>query len=180
MLLHMLPKATLNFRLNFRVYLLVLVLFLWGCKIAPRKDEALKPANPAVQKVFNYPFETVWRATQVALKYPIVINNMDNGQLETDWIRSADGFITPSVNNSNVPSAGVRYKIQILMVKGKIDSRESIRLTLLKKVQRQRDFFSEPDELESDGVEEKILIYRIEREIQIDEALKKAAKRGKL
>lgn len=167
------PKLALALTL-----LLSLILGTSCAQNAKRGNNPSEEHSPAFQKVYANSFDTVWRAAQVVIKYPIVINNIDNGQLETDWIRAADGFIPPGSNAG--PSAGTRYKIQILMVKGKLDGKDSVRLTLLKRLQKQRDFFSEPEELESDGLEERILLYRIEREISIDEALKKAAKKGKI
>ena len=99
---------------------------------------------------------------------------MDNGTLETDWIKAADGFQNPEAEKE--PSAGLKYKISLTLVKGKIEGKESVRVTMTKKIERQRDFFSEPESLESDGLEEKIIFYRIEREIIVDEGLKKASK----
>jgi hypothetical protein len=97
---------------------------------------------------------------------------MDNGTLETEWIKAIDGFQTPTAEKE--PSSGVRYKIVLTLVKGRLDGKESVRITMNKKVEKQRDFFSDPEQIESDGLEEKILFYRIEREVVIDEGLKKA------
>ncbi|MEZ0393220.1 MAG: hypothetical protein ACAH59_13455 [Pseudobdellovibrionaceae bacterium] len=126
------------------------------------------------QKVFYFPYDSVWRAAQLALKYPIAVNNMDHGVLETDFIRGDDGFISPTVEK--VPSSGIRYKITLTLVKGKIDGRDGVRVTIQKQLEKKRDFFSEVEALNSDGLEEKVLFYRIERELIIDEGLKKAAK----
>ncbi len=152
-----------------------------GCALGDSKPEKsiLSSSEKVIrrtsnQKVFSYPFESVWRAAQLALKYPIAINNMDNGTLETDWIKATDGFQNPEAEKE--PSAGIKYKISMILVKGKIDGKESVRVTMTKKIERQRDFFSDPESLESDGLEEKIIFYRIEREIIVDEGLKKAAK----
>lgn len=128
-----------------------------------------KSAN---QRVFQYPYDSVWRASQLALKYPIAVNNMDNGTLETEWVKAIDGFQAPTAEKE--PSSGIRYKISLTLVKGRLDGKESVRVTMNKRVEKQRDFFSDPEAIESDGLEEKILFYRIEREVVIDEGLKKA------
>jgi hypothetical protein len=136
-----------------------------------------KPADRIIQKsvyqkIFVFPYDSVWRAAQLSLHYPIAVNNMDNGVLETDWIRGVDGFIAPEVTRD--PSSGIRYKLTLALVKGKLDNKESVRVTIVKRMERQRDFFSEPEEIQSDGLEEKVIFYRIERELLIDEAIKKA------
>ncbi|GIL18761.1 MAG: hypothetical protein BroJett040_25120 [Oligoflexia bacterium] len=141
-----------------------------GCSARPTKPEKTKKYTH--QKVFYYNFDAVWRAAQLTLKYPIAVNNMDNGVLETDWIRGADGFVAPTATE---PSSGLKYKIIMNIVKGKTEGRPSVKVTIVKRMERQRDFFSESEVLESDSLEEKVLMYRIEREILIDEALKKAS-----
>lgn len=140
--------------------------------VATRSDKLVQKFS--FQKIYFYPYDSVWRAAQLALKYPIAVNNMDNGILETDWVRGVDGFSPAHVGRE--PSPGVRYKIQLSLVKGKSERRESVRVTVVKKIEKQRDFFSEPEPLETDGLEEKVLFYRMERELVIEEALKKAMK----
>lgn len=140
-----------------------------GC-VAPPKPIVNKNKN---QKIFFYPYESVWRAAQISLKYPVAINNMDNGTLETEWIKQIDGY-QPPIQTGPV-SSGIRYKVSIFVVKGQVDGQDSVKVTILKKSERLRDFFSEPEVLESDVLEEQMILYRIERELLIDEAIKKAA-----
>jgi len=59
--------------------------------------------------------------------------------------------------------------------KGKTDGRESTRITIEKKIEVFRDFISETQIIPSDGLEEMALFYRIERELVIAQALKRAA-----
>lgn len=92
--------------------------------------------------------------------------------METEYIKGLDGWLAPGEQRS--PSSGIRYKLAITFAKGKADGRESTRVTIDKKMEILRDFFSEPESLESDGLEEKIIFYRIERELIISEALKRA------
>lgn len=148
---------------------------MWGsgCASPPPTKNAeriLRKSNN--QRIYFASYESVWRAAQLALKYPIAVNNIDNGTLETEFIKALDGFEAPEVNKE--PSSGVRYKINLLLTKGKIDGRESVRVTINKRIEKKRDFFSEAEPIASDGLEEKVLFYRIERELAIDEAIKKA------
>lgn len=135
-----------------------------------------KRAGPKLtyQKIFYYPYDNVWRAAQLALKYPIAVNNMDHGLLETDFIKADDGFVAPSIEK--LPSSGIRYKISMILAKGRVDGRNGVRVTINKTIEKKRDFFSDAEILFTDGLEEKALLYRMERELIIDEALKKAAR----
>lgn len=154
--------------------LLFAFLPLTGCMTSDPLHAEYHPKKMIHDKVFYQSYDRVWRAAQLALKYPIAVNNMDHGTLETEFVKNEDGFFLPGVEVQ--PSAGLRSKIVINMVRGKTESRDSVRVVVQKIVQKQRDFFSEPETLKSDGFEEMVLFYRIERELIIDEALKKAAK----
>ncbi len=58
--------------------------------------------------------------------------------------------------------------------KGKTNGRESTRVTLEKKIEVFKSIISDTQSISSDGQEEKIIFYRMEREIIIALALKKA------
>lgn len=98
---------------------------------------------------------------------------MEHGILETDWIRGEDGFVPAQSNQT--PSSGMKFKITVKIMKGKRGTQSVTRVTVSKQVERQRDFFDEGEQLETDLWEEKVLLYRIDREIAIEEALKKGA-----
>lgn len=153
---------------------LILILMLAACVSSPPASKSKSLPRPIYQKVFYFPYDNVWRAAQLALKYPISVNNMDHGVLETDSIKADDGFFAPGTERA--PSSGIRYKISMILAKGKVEGREGIRVTINKNIEKKRDFFSEAEVLPTDGLEEKVIFYRMERELVIDEALKKAAK----
>lgn len=124
------------------------------------------------QKVFFATQDAVWRAAHAVLKYPIAQENQDTGIIETEYIKGVDGWLPP--NEARPPSSGIRYKLVLTFAKGKTEGRDSTRVTIDKKMEILRDFFSEPEYMETDGLEEKIIFYRIERELIINEALKRA------
>jgi|SRR6185312_8971083 len=155
---------------------LSLPFFLTACAdkpIIPRKSAI---AEASQQRIYYFPYDSVWRATQLALKYPIAVNNMDNGIIETDTIHAIDGFQSPTAEKD--PSSGIVYKITLTLSKGRFDGREAVRVNIRKKIERHRDFFSAAEDLESDGLEEQVIFYRIERELVIEDALKKAAEKA--
>ncbi len=142
-----------------------------GCatKVENSEDVVKKQTK---QKVYLAAYDEVWRAAHTALKYPIVNENQDTGVIETDYIKAQDGFMPP---DQLAPSSGLRYKIVMVFAKGKSQGQESVRLTIDKKVEKLRDFFSEAEAFTSDGLEEKVLFYRIERELLISKGLRKAS-----
>jgi hypothetical protein len=163
-------------KIRFLFLLAALSLFGTGCQTPPSKHLAFDELNihdskSGWVKLYAQNYESVWRAAQITIKYPVAINNIDTGVLETDWIRAEEGFQTPAVE---ARSAGVRYKIILNMVKGSINGKPTAKVTLRKSVEKRRDFFSEGEFLTSDGFEESNILYRIDRELLIEEAIKKA------
>jgi len=137
-----------------------------ACASQTRKYDGYSP----VLRVFNASFDKVWRAAQISLKaYPMQVNDIEKGVLETDWIRGYEIYKPPIA--PKISANGLRYKIMLRTIKGKIDGVEAIKVTVQKAIEKRRDFFAEVEAPPSDGLEEAVILYRIEREITIDNAL---------
>lgn len=159
-----------------KILFIISTLFLsTGCglfeKRADSPDEIIEKASN--QKIFFAPYNQVWIAAHTTLKYTIASENQDFGVIETDYIKAVDGWIPPYKNKPDLP--GSRYKLIFNFAKGETNGRESTRLTIEKKVEVFKNVISDTQSVPSDGLEEKVLFYRIEREIIIAQALKRAA-----
>lgn len=156
------------------VFALSLITFS-GCGLfAPRSDSPDKIIQRASQqKIFFASYDSVWRAAHASLKYTIANENQDYGVIETDYIKSVDGWLPPDQNRPEYKSA--RYKLMLTFAKGSSGGRESTRVTIEKKIEIFKDFISEREVVASDGLEEQSIFYRIERELLIGQALKRAA-----
>lgn len=154
---------------------LLLMITLSGCGLfQPRPETADKIIEKASkQKIFFAPYDLVWKAAHSAIKYTIANENQDYGVIETDFIKAVDGWLPPDQTKPQYKSA--RYKLTFSFAKGNTGGRESTRITIEKKIEVFRDFISETQIVQSDGLEEQSIFYRIEREIVIANALKKAA-----
>jgi hypothetical protein len=157
---------------------LVLILALSGTAgCALIEDRATPPTyyGPRDQ-VYYANFEEVWRAVNLVLQpYPLRVSNMDQGVLETDEIKGNRVF--SAVYKGGEAGAGESYRITIRVIKGQLGSRAATKVTVVKDAQIKVDFFSDPRNIPTDGVEAKTLLYRIGREIQIERALAKAQKK---
>jgi hypothetical protein len=150
------------------IFVLILGATLTACAHTEKKVEAGEPA--AVEEVFFADPELVDRAiSQVMVKYPQKISNLEAGVLETDYIKGDARFQPP--HRTITYGSGYRYRIFIHTVRGKTNGKSAIKVQVVKKVEQQRDFFADPEDLKSDFLEEKAILYRIGREIKIDKAL---------
>ncbi len=153
--------------------ILLLLSSLSGCSLLGIDHEENKDAGPQ-STIFESPFDKVWRAAQLALaRYPIRVNNMDSGTLETDFIKREKIWRPPYQKIDN--PMGQRHMITIRMVKGAYeDKNEAIKVVVSKTIEIIPDFITNAKKIPSDGIEEKAILYRIARELSIEKALVKA------
>lgn len=161
--------------MNFKYFILISLFFISSCRSFNEQlespEEILQKASH--QKIFFAPYDDVWKAAHATLKYTIAAENQDFGIIETDYIKAVDGWIPPYKQKPDNPSS--RYKIVINFAKGqKYKGRDAVRVTIEKKIEVFKDFVSEVKNVTSDGLEEKSIFYRMEREIIISQALNKA------
>lgn len=149
-------------------------LFLPGCSLFETRsasaDQAIEKASN--QKIFFAPYDQVWKAAHTTLKYTIATENQDYGVIETDFVKAVDGWLPPYKNKPDLP--GSRYKLIFTLAKGKTNGRESTRVSIEKKIEVFKNIIADTQTVSSDGQEERIIFYRMEREIIIAQALKKA------
>jgi len=158
-----------------RLLLLILTFSLTACALFEERRGPAAFYGPREQ-VFYAEFEEVWRAINLVMQpYPLRVSNMDQGLLETDEIRGYRVWAPPHV--SETKATGEFYNISVRVVKGSLGKKAATKVTLIKELQNQRDFFSDARSVPSDGLEEKSILYRIGREIQIERSLAKAQKK---
>lgn len=158
----------------------LLSLFILGLFVAGCGSQVLQPETPEAiierssqQKIFYAPYDEVWKAAHSVIKYTIAAENQDFGVIETDYIKAVDGWLPPFRARPQYPSS--RYKLVLSFARGKKTEAESVRVTIEKKIEVFKDFISEVKTVGSDGFEEKAIFYRIERELIIAKALRKAS-----
>ncbi len=141
-----------------------------GCALFGDKKSA--PAFSR-QRVYFAPATEVERAMKQALiRYPQKIDNPEAGIYETDWVKG-DLRFKPAHQDVRYAD-GYRYRLIVRLIKGKSTAKPAIKVVVSKQIELQRDFFSEPEPVPSDGIEETLVLYRIQRELAIEKAIKRA------
>lgn len=153
----------------------ILILLLSSCSLVEKKiespDEILSRVSH--QKIFYATYEEVWKAAHASIKYTIASENQDFGVIETDFVKAIDGWLPPFMSKPENP--GSRYKLVLNFARGNTNGKESVRVTIDKRIEVFRSVISDVDTVGSDGLEEKLLFYRMEREIVISQVLKRSA-----
>lgn len=158
-----------------RLTIFLLTFALSACALFEERKGPSEFYGPRDQ-VYFATFEEVWTAVNRVLQpYPLRISNMDQGLLETDVVRGARVWYPPHKTETAVSAE--MYRLTVRVIKGALENRAATKVTIVKDANIQRDFFSSPKALPSDGLEEKSILYRITREIQIKRALDRAQKK---
>lgn len=150
----------------------VMTLSLSGCAslFGERRDE--KRDGPYSRVYFANYEEVEVALKQAMIRYPQKVDNTEAGIFETDFIKG-DARFRPA-HKVSVFSPGYRYRILVRFVRGRTDEKPAIKVQITKKVEIARDFFSEPEAAQSDGLEEQVILYRIGRELQLARAIARA------
>ena len=137
-----------------------------GCATVKLKSETITP----VSKVFHADYQKTWSAVMLALEdYPIEVENNEKGFLKSEPIQEETIWKLPFIDESKLKSA--KYTLYIKLLKGKIGSRPVVKVRVLKKIKVQKGFIDEPIRVPSNSLEEKAILYRIMREINIEKAI---------
>ncbi|MDZ4678466.1 MAG: hypothetical protein SGI74_13285 [Oligoflexia bacterium] len=148
----------------------LILIVITGCVTNPKNDPPIKEPE---SRIYGDAYEQVWRSMQLALrKYPVKINNIDLGVLETDYVRGDKVFTDP---NDTRPKPGYRYKITVRVVRGRVEGKAAVEVIVLKSAEIQPDFFSGFQAVSSNGLEEISILYRIGRYLEIDRILTRNA-----
>jgi hypothetical protein len=151
----------------------ILVLFLCLVQLACAENQVLvdPPVTEPQARVYYSSYDEVWRSVQLALrKYPVHLNNIESGLLETDYIKGDKLFSEPIETRAKL---GMRYRLTIRAVKGKINDKPAIKIVCTKTPEIQRDFFTGYQPTATDGLEEDLILYRIGRYLEMDHMLSK-------
>lgn len=105
--------------------------------------------------------------------YPLAVTNQEAGVIKTRWIdNTLEVNFADSFGSSDAVKAA-KFKLVINVVKGYRSKREVAKVTVYRRQMVEQDFLQGWKVIPSDGILEKTILYRIERNLAIAEKLKK-------
>ena len=150
-------------------FLLLFIIFSYltvSCATVKAPPVSIDP----VSKVLLADYQRVWRAMMLALEvYPIATEDNEKGFLKTEPISYGTVWKSPIEQKKDLSSA--TYTIRIQLIKGKSKSLPVVKAIIYKDTIAKKGFFRDAEKQLSDGLEEKAILYRIIREIKIEQAI---------
>ncbi len=140
---------------------LVLAIFNAGCMSAYKKSVG-GDTEQVFSKIFVTEYSIAWEAAVDALKAsPMEVVNRENGTLQTKWMdNTAERNLIDSAGSVS-PYTKAQYRFRVSLAKGTLEGRNSVRISIQKEQQIQRDVLDGWRNQETDGIQENSLIYRV-------------------
>lgn len=128
-------------------------------------------------RIYRADFNQTWQAViSVMKKYDISSQNQEAGFIKTRWIDNTSEMNFADSFGSSDAIKAAKFKLLVNVVKGYRGGQEVAKVTLYRRQLVEQDFLQGWKEIPSDGIQEKTLLYRIERLIFIDNKLKEIDK----
>lgn len=146
---------------------LILLIFLSTCS-SYKEFKYITEEFEIPSQVFRYNYNQTWLAVlQVMKTEDIEIQNQEAGVVKTRWtdntmeLNFADSF------GSSDSIKAAKYKVIVNVVKGFRGTKEVTKVTVYRRQMIEQDFLQGWKIIPSDGIMEKVILYRIERELDI-------------
>lgn len=133
--------------------------FILSCNIIPVPNSSKN--SKEITKTFFENYDILWKVAQKSFqKYPIKNTNYEQGSISSQWIRVNSIWKDPSVTSTKP-----LYQILINLIKN--SKNKTITVRIRKNIKTQKNFFTSEADLNSNSIEEKIILYRIIQELRI-------------
>ena len=118
-------------------------------------------------KIYIIEYSLAWDSAVEALKAsPMEVVNRENGTLQTKWIdNTSERNLIDSVGSVS-PYIKAQYRFRVTVAKGFYEGDASVRVTVQKEQQYQRDVLEGWRNQETDGIQENSLLYRVGKLIE--------------
>ena len=137
-----------------------------GCMSAYKKSVG-GDTDQVFAKIFLSEYPMAWEAAVDALKAsPMEVVNRENGTLQTKWIdNTAERNLLDSAGSVS-PYTKAQYRFRVSIAKGSLEGKNSVRVSVQKEQQIQRDVLEGWRNQETDGIQENSLLYRVSKLIE--------------
>lgn len=153
--------------------LLILLSFIGSCS-SYKQFKYITEEFEMPSKVMKATYTQTWQAViEVMKNFDLSKKNIESGVIKTRWIDNTRevNFVDSFGTNDSVRAA--KFKLIVNISKGFRRNQEVSKVTIYRRQLVEQDFLQGWKEVPSDGIQEKVMLYRLSRLIKIDNELKK-------
>ena len=157
-------------------YLLLITLLFSSCS-SYEKFKMITEELEIPSEIYAADYNQTWQAViQVMKRFDISYQNQESGKIKTRWMdNTLQVNFTDSFGSSDAVKAA-EFKLMVNVAEGYSYGRKVTKVTIFKRQRVEHDFLQGWKEKQTDGIQEKTLLYRIGRLIENDNKLKEIDK----
>lgn len=128
--------------------------------------------NKAPTRIFLTDFSTAWTASLEAIsagRDVVRSQNRETGIIETNWVENSESRQFLDVFSDEDFFLRMRFRLQVHVREGKKNDQQAVMIRVIKQQQKENTFLGGYQDVESDGLEESVYLYRIGRLIAIQQ-----------
>lgn len=160
----------MNFWNSLKIWSVALGLGIFGCASQPASE-------PFTTRLYVGTYDDVWLAALKTLNdYPLRVSNKDSGRIATETVNGPYNDLLFTYPGPIEQPERFRYSLKFSFAKlvSERTNQPLVRVRVIKELEQFQDFYTGWLPYPSDGLEEKILLYRIEQVLGMEKALTKA------
>ncbi len=160
-----------------KLSVIFLSILLLGSCASYEKFKLITEELEIPSEIYVADYNQTWQAViQVMKRYDISYQNQESGKIKTRWMdNTLQVNFTDSFGNSDAIKAA-EFKLLVNVAEGYSYGRKVTKVTVYKRQRIEHDFLQGWKEKQPDGIQEKTLLYRIGKLIEIDTKLKELDK----
>ena len=125
-------------------------------------------------QVYSYPFNNTWTAiSEIMKKYDLAIQNQETGTMKTEWIDNTLELNFADSFGSSDAIKSAKFRLTVQVSKGHKGAKEVSKVSVFKQQIIEKDFLQGNKLIPSDLILEKVILYRLERLLQLDAKIRK-------
>lgn len=156
--------------------LLLITLIISSCS-SYEKFKMITEELEIPSEIYAADYNQTWQAViQVMKRFDISYQNQESGKVKTRWMdNTLQVNFTDSFGSSDAVKAA-EFKLMVNVAEGYSYGRKVTKVTIFKRQRIEHDFLQGWKEKQTDGIQEKTLLYRVGRLIENDNKLKEIDK----
>jgi len=156
---------------------MIVVLSIFSSCASYEKFKSITEELEIPSEVFKADYNQTWQAViQVMKRYDISYQNQESGKIKTRWMdNTLQVNFTDSFGSSDAIKAA-EFKLLVNIAEGYSYGKKVTKVTIFKRQRIENDFLQGWKEKPTDVIQEKTLLYRVSRLIEIDKKLKEIDK----
>lgn len=129
--------------------------------------------EPFYTRIYEAQYDEVWLSTLKSLNdYPLKVSNKDAGKIQSEIVNGPYNDLLFNYPDPIELPERFRYSLKINFAKLADEADKSIiRVRVIKDLEKFQDFYTGWTPFQSDGLEERVLLYRVEHILRMERAL---------